>query len=286
MFVKRSAAIVSIALIMFTFAAGNASAQLMGTIKDVEQTVGPSGKMDWTTGVITAVGIGAPPAQPGNAAQARAMAERAAQVVAYRNLLEAMRGVRVDGNSTVENFMVTSDVIRTEVSGFIQGATIMDKKYMSDGSVEVTIGMRMSGALADALLPKTSPALLTGLTGTAAPAAPGQLYTGLIVDARGLGVKPAMAPRILNEDGKEVYGSALINREYAVREGMVGYLKDPVQAQANPRVTSKPLMIKALKVSGDARVDMVITNADAAMLQSASDNLSMLQKCRVIILVD
>jgi hypothetical protein len=286
MFVKRSAAFVIIVLTLFTIAAGNASAQLMGAIKDVEQQVGSSGKVDWTTGVLTAVGIGAPPAQPANAAQARAMAERAAQVVAYRNLLEVVKGVRVDSNTTVENFIVTSDVVRTEVSGIIQGATIMDKKYLSDGSVEVTVGMRLTGALAEALLPKTPPTPPTGLTGTLAPAAPGQLYTGLIVDARGLGVKPAMAPKILNEDGKEVYGSAWISRDYAVREGMVGYLKDPVQAQTNPRVTDKPLMVKAVKVAGDARVDTVITNADAAMLHSASENLSMLQKCRVIILVD
>jgi hypothetical protein len=247
----------------------------MGSIKDVIEPAGASGKVDWTTGVITAVGIGAPPAQPANAAQARAMAERAAQVVAYRNLLEAVKGVRVDSTTTVENFMVTSDVIKTEVSGIIQGAMVMDKKYMSDGSVEVTVGMKLSGALADTLLPR----------GPQTPA-PAQLYTGLIVDARGLGVKPAMAPKVLNEDGKEVYGSAWINRDYAVREGMVGYLKDPAAAQANPRVTDKPLMVKAQKVSGDARVDLVISNADAAMLQSASQNLSMLEKCKVIILVD
>jgi len=162
---------------------------------------------------------------------------------------------------------------------------IMDKKYMSDGSVEVTVGMKMSGDLANTLLPKaaTPP---TGLTGTLTPATPGQLYTGLIVDARGLGARPAMAPKIVNEDDKEVYGSAWINREYAVREGMVGYLKDPLQAQTNPRVTDKPLMVKALKVSGAGRVDLVISNADAAMLHSASQNLSMLEKCRVIILVD
>jgi hypothetical protein len=275
-----------IALSIIFFLSAGASAQLMGTIKDVEQPVGSTGKVDWTTGVLTAVGIGAPPAQPANVAQARAMAERAAQVVAYRNLLEAVKGVRVDSTTTVENFIVTSDVIRTEVSGIIQGAMIMDKKYMSDGSVEVTVGMKLTGALADALLPKTLPAPPTGLTGTLAPATPGQLYTGLIVDARGLGVKPAMAPKILNEDGKEVYGSAWINRDYAVREGMVGYLKDPVQAQTNPRVADKPLMVKALKVAGDARVDVVITNADAAMLHNAAENLSMLQKCRVIILVD
>src|SRR5512141_39645 len=195
MFSKKTAAIVIIASVMCISLGGISSEQLMGTVKDVEQAVGSSGKVDWTTGVLTAVGIGAPPAQPANAAQARAMAERAAQVVAYRNLLEAVKGVRVDSTTTVENFIVTSDVIRTEVSGIIQGAMIMDKKYMSDGSVEVTVGMRLTGALADALLPKTLPTPPTGLAGTLAPAAPGQMYTGLIVDARGLGVKPAMAPK-------------------------------------------------------------------------------------------
>lgn len=257
-------------------------AQMIGTVKDVETSVGSSGKIDWTTSVITAVGIGAPPANPANPAQARAMAERAAQVVAYRNLLESVKGVRVDSQTTVENFMVTSDVIRTQVSGFVQGAMIMDKKYMSDGSVEVTVGMKLTGALADQLLPKTPPAAPMAV----APSASGQAFTGLIVDARGLGVRPAMAPKVLNEDGKEVYGSAWINRDWAVREGMVGYLKDQGQAQQNPRVTDKPLMVKAIKTTGDARVDVVISNADAAMLQGAAQNLSFLEKCRVIILVD
>ncbi len=284
MVVKKPVIIGVLCAILLVVAAGGASAQLVGTVKDVEQPVGSTGKVDWTTGMITAVGIGAPPAQPANAAQARAMAERAAQVVALRNLLEAVKGVRVDSTTTVENFMVTSDVIKTEVSGFVQGAMPVDKKYMSDGSVEVTVGMRLTGALADALLPKgpATPATVPG----GATAAPGQLYTGLIIDARGLGVRPAMAPKILSEDGKEVYGSAWINRDYAVREGMVGYLKDPAAAQANPRVTDKPMMVKAIRVSGDARVDTVISNADAAALQSASQNLSMLEKCRVIILVD
>jgi hypothetical protein len=263
---------------------GSASAQLVGTITDVETAIGTAGKVDWTTGVITAVGIGAPPPSPANPAQARAMAERAAQVVAYRNLLEAVKGVRVDSTTTVENFIVTSDLVRTQVSGFVQGATIQDKKYMSDGSVEVTVAMKLTGALADTLLPKALPGQPAGIA--ASPGAAGQAYTGLIVDARGLGVRPAMAPKVLNEDGKEVYGSAWINRDWAVREGMAGYLKDPAQAQANPRVTDKPLMVKAIKASGEGRTDVVISNADAGMIHGAAQNLSFLEKCRVIILVD
>lgn len=288
MVVRKSAVIIVGIMALLAVSAGVSAAQqaLTGTIKDVEEQVGTTGKVDWTTGVITAVGIGAPPASPANPAQARGMAERAAQVVALRNLLESIKGVRVDSSTTVENFIVTSDIIKTQVNGIVQGATIMDKKYMSDGSVEVTVGMKITGALAEALLPKTPPATPTGLTGSLAPATQGQAYTGLIVDARGLGVRPAMAPKILNEEGKEVYGSAWINRDYAVREGMVGYLKDPLAAQTNPRVTDKPLLVKAQKVTGENRVDLVISNADAAMIHGASQNLSFLEKCRVIVLVD
>ncbi|MHB8845089.1 MAG: LPP20 family lipoprotein [Nitrospirota bacterium] len=273
-----------LAALMMASSGSIVHAQLVGSVSDVETSVGSSGKIDWTTGVITAVGIGAPPAQPANAAQARAMAERAAQVVAYRNLLEAVKGVRIDSTTTVENFMVTSDVVRTQVSGFVQGAMVMDKKYMSDGSVEVTVGMKLTGALADTLLPKTPPAPPTGIVTT--PGAAGQAFTGLIIDARGLGIRPAMAPKVLNEDGKEVYGSAWINRDWAVREGMAGYLRDPLQAQQNPRVTDKPLTVKAIKATGDARVDVVISNADASMIHGAAQNLSFLEKCKVIILVD
>ncbi len=277
----RKAGFFAVAMAVLTLVAGSAQALFAGTITDVVTPAGSTGKVDWTTNVVTAVGIGAPSEQPSNTAQARATTERAALEVAYRNLLEAVKGIQVDSTTTVENFMVTSKVIKTEVTGFIQGATIMDKKYMSDGSVEVTVGVKLTGALADTLLPKGAIPPSAG-----ASAAPDQIYTGLIVDARGLGVRPAMAPKILNEDNKEVYGSAWVNRDWAVREGMVGYLKDPAAARTNPRVADKPLTVKALKVSGDGRVDMVISNADAVTLRSATQNLNMLEKCRVIVLVD
>ena len=282
---RKNGLVAIVVMAVLILAAGSTHAQLVGSVTDVVNPAGSTGKIDWTTGVITAVGIGAPPAQPANAAQARAMAERAAQVVAYRNLLEAVKGVQVESTTTVENFIVSSDVVKTQVSGIIQGATVMDKKYMSDGSVEVTVGMKLTGALADALLPK-GPAAPQMPTGAAPATDPGQIYTGLIVDARGLGVRPAMSPKILSEDGREIYGSARVNRDWAVREGMVGYLKDPAAAKTNPRVTDKPLMVKAVKVSGDARVDMVISNADAAVLQNVTQNLNMLEKCRVVVLVD
>jgi hypothetical protein len=268
--------------------AGTTSAQLAGRVGDVIEPLGTNGSVDWTAGLVTATGLGAPPPNAVNAAQARAMAKRAAYIVATRNLLEVVKGVRVDSATLVENFMVTSDVIKTEVSGFVKGAQIMQEKSNPDGSVEVMVGVRLSGDMANTLLPRETGGGMP-LSPPATPVEPspsGQAYTGLIVDARGLGVKPAMVPKIRNEEGREVYGSAFVGRQYAVEQGMVGYLKDVGAAQGNPRVTDRPFLIKAVRADGPNKTDLVIKNGDAQALHGMKEHLSFLEKARVIVVVD
>ncbi|MEE9527667.1 MAG: hypothetical protein V3W07_08370 [Syntrophobacteria bacterium] len=244
------------------------------------------GSINWSTGKVVAVGIGAPPSKPANMAQARAMARRAAITVARRNLLEISQGVQVDSMTLVKDFTVRSDIIRTSVQGVVRNAQVIDTAYMSDGSVEVTMVMSLGGEFANVILPPPPVGTVFPLPppGTEMPAS--QVYTGMVVDARGLGARPAMAPKIVDESGKEIYGSAMVNREFAVQQGMVGYAKDLSAAQVNSRVTDRPVTIKALRTSGAAKVDVVISDSDAAKLTSAAENLSFLQKCRVMVVLD
>lgn len=244
------------------------------------------GSINWSTGKVVAVGIGAPPDKPANMAQARAMARRAAITVARRNLLEISQGVQVDSMTLVKDFTVKSDIIRTSVQGVVRNAQVIDTAYMSDGSVEVTMAMNLGGEFANVILPPPP-------VGTEFPMPPpgtemptSQVYTGMVIDARGLGARPAMAPKIVDESGKEIYGSAMVNREFAVQQGMVGYAKDLSAAQGNNRVTDRPVTIKALRTSGAAKCDVVISDSDAARLTSAAENLSFLQKCRVMVVLD
>lgn len=254
-----------------------------------------SGSINWSSAKVTAKGIGAPPADAVNMAQARMMARRAAVLDARRNLLETTQGVQVDSVTLVKNAIVQSDLIRNSVQGVIKNAQVIDTAYMSDGSVEVTMVMSLTGEFADVILPKPPmgsqgaelppmPTPPPGASGAQAPLS--QVFTGLVVDARGLGTRPAMSPKVLDADGKEIYGSAMVDREYAVQQGMAGYAKDLSAAQSNSRVTDNPLTVKALKVSGAGKSDLVISNSDAGMLSSASENLSFLQKCRVMVVLD
>jgi hypothetical protein len=251
--------------------------------------VNDNGSINWSTGTVTAVGIGAPPPNPANMAQARAMARRAAITVARRNLLELTQGVQVDSITLAKDFIVQSDIIRTSIQGVVRNAQVIDTAYMSDGSVEVTMVMSLNGEFANVMLPPPpigteGPPPIMPPTGTEGP--PSMVFTGLVLDARGLGARPAMAPKILDESGKEVYGSAMVNREFAVQQGMVGYAKDVNAAQTNGRVTDKPVTIKVLRVSGPAKCDLVISNSDAARILGAAENLSFLQKCRVMVVLD
>lgn len=284
-------------------ALGLAPVQAQTMIHVLEQ-VGQNGSVDWTTGVVTAIGQGAAPPNAANAVQARAMAERAAVVVAYRNLLEVVQGVRVDSATLVENMVLSSDVIKSQVSGFVKGAQVIKKETAPDGLVEVTVAMRLNGDFSNLVLPKARPAppiaaqalagggrAFTEQPRSPVPVEPGgavasTAYTGLIVDARGVGVRPAMAPKIRNEEGREVYGSAYVGREYAVEQGMMGYIKDLPAAQSNPRVTERPFVVKALKADGPNKTDLVISNADAHTLHGMKDNLTFLEKARVMVVLD
>jgi len=251
----------------------------------VEQ-MGDKGKINWSEGYIEAIGIGAPPERYIGKPQARPMALRAAKVDAYRNLLEVTKGVRVDSATVVKDFTVESDVINAQVEGLVRGAVVVNQDYLSDGTVEVTVRMPMAGGFAQVIIPKALEKKPESVP-PAPPAAPaGDVYTGMVVDARGLQARPAMAPKILDENGKEVYGSMSVDKDFAVQQGMSGYARDLTAAQSNPRVTNNPISVKGIKTDGPGRADIVISNADADKIRGAADNMTFLKKCRVMIVLD
>lgn len=75
---------------------------------------------EWAKRTITVTGTGSYPTGKSQA-QAKLLAKRAAQVDAYRLLAESAMGVRLQSNTTVENFLTTNDKISTKVDAMIKG---------------------------------------------------------------------------------------------------------------------------------------------------------------------
>jgi len=243
------------------------------------------GSVNWSTGIIQAKGIGAPPESLYGKPTARPMALRAATLDAYRNILEVVNGVRIDSTTVVKDYAVQSDIVMSKVEGMIQGAETVKEEYLSDGTVEITMQMNLRGGFSQIILPEEIKPP-ESIKPVAAAQSSSSVFTGMVVDARGLKARPAMSPKILDENGQEVYGSAFVSREFAVQQGMSGYAKDLAAALKNERVTDKPLTVKGLRTEGPGQSDIIISNADASRLRSASENLSFMQKCRVMIVVD
>lgn len=91
----------------------------------------------------------------GDARQMAPAGYRAAQMDAYRNMVEQVQGVQVDAESTVENFMLTNDVVKTKVNGLVKGAVVVDKFRDNDGYYHVIMEIPVfgPGSIAAAVLP-------------------------------------------------------------------------------------------------------------------------------------
>lgn len=266
-----------------------------------------NGQLDWSNGQISVTGTGAAPAKAGmSAGQKRLMAQRAAVVDGYRQLAEAINGVQVDAETLVQNYVVESDIVKTRVSALVKGAKVGNYKYMSDGTVEVTVSLSLFGSnsLSSVMVPEIierkqirtvpsyqSPPLNTNqptVVETPIPTPEAGDYTGVIIDCRGHKVTPAMSPQILDTQGREVYvGDQPIDPDMVVNSGIVAYADSLARAQSNARIGRNPLVIKAVRSGGGVhQTDAVISVDQANQLMAANQKSGFLNHSKVVFLID
>lgn len=277
---------------------GEGWAQIAGAGETIEKSA--SGQVNWTEGWIQSTGLGAPPDKAGPG-QARAMAQRAAYAVAVRNLLESVKGVRVDSATLVDNYIVKNDVIKTQVSGFVKGAQTVKTEVQSDGGVEVTVRVPLWGT-------ESLVSALAGEKGLQArdlpPETPSEEgATGLVIDARGLGVKPAVFPAVVDDKGGVVYGPETVDRAAAEQNGMVQYRSLPKDGSISslfgpdvyvirpvgmlpPREGRRPLKIKGLDKGGALKANIMISSEDAQKIRGDGQMKGALGRSKVVIVTD
>ena len=301
--------------------------------------------VNWNDAKITVQGTGIAPPNAVNPAQARMLARRAAVVDGYRQLAEVVQGVNVDAETTVENMMVTSDVIKTRVNAMIKGARVVAEGVVPGGGYQVTMEVSMFGvsnSVAQAVLEKPAvmeafpqpvasvpPAVPSvsvsvnvsanvGAAGAGGPMTPSvpavsvptpsvptpsvpappvtaapQVkppvasssaaiggFTGLVVDCRGLGLKPVMSPVIKNADGQPIYGYKNLDYDRVISEGMAAYTNNPEKLS---RAGSNPLVVKAVSLDNH-NGNPVISVADANRVLMENGKSGFLENLKVVFL--
>ena len=243
------------------------------------------GSVNWSRGVVQAKGIGIPLTKMPENSNDRTVALIDAKLDAFRIISKIIKELRINGTTDVGDYATQDPAIMSKIENMVKNAKVVKKEYLTDGTVKIEMEVNLRGGFAQLVLPKDikpldSIALVT-MNKASSP-----VFTGLVVDAKGLGVRPVMVPRILDENNQEVYGSAFVSREYAVQQGMSGYARNLKEVLNNQRVADHPLVVKGLKTLGPGRSEIVISNADASKLRSTSESLYFMKKCRVIIVVD
>lgn len=263
------------------------------------------GAINWSEGMLTATGVGLMPRDEPNRARAYLKARGYARLDALANLLMLIDRVQIDAQYVGADYTAQNEEIRASVTGFIRGAQVLDeRKIFIEGqeAVQVTVGTAMYGqrglsrlllkpSLAPPAAPVPSPPHIEltapNVPAVGSPTVEGN-YTGLIIDARGLKVQPAMAPRILRADGTVLYGAGKIDPDQLIEKGMASYYRDMSAARADARAGSNPLIIRPIGVyrRAVASTDVVISDADAAKLLAEDARTNFLKEMKVVFVVD
>jgi len=109
------------------------------------------------------------------------------------------------------------------------------------------------------------------------------LYSSIIIDVRGLSIKPMLIPAIINESGLEVYNKNFINPDDAIKHNVVSYVYTEKDAIKHKKAGKNPLFCVALK---NMNGNPVISDSDIKKMFSHKKNIEYLKKCRVIFIID
>jgi hypothetical protein len=250
---------------------------------------------DWTPAplpdeAIEVIGVAPYPARAESRAHARMQARQAAILDAQQQLVEQLYGVQVTATRRKSDRGIDED-IAAHTEGVLQGARMVAERDRGD-MYEVRMRWtppREAVALPERLpvspvLPKPTPAQTPPMR----PAAPiAQGYTGVVIDARGLGLQPSMSPRLRDAYGNTLWGNLEIAPEVVIEYGLAGWARTEAELQhpnLRARIGENPLWIRAIRVQGVGRNEVILDSADAERLLRENAVGGFLERLAVVFL--
>lgn len=288
---SRSAILVSLVLAVLASAAP--AMAFRGYVQS-----GESGSIAWGNGMIDTNATVEVPASAPDHDRAQAIAVRGAVAHARKTMLDFILGVNIDSSMTVGKFLAGDPAAAEIVRGLVHNSRL-ERPGAFDEKGRVAVYASLRGELAQAVLPATIPfqsGIAPRLPGAdvAAERSPafavGRGYetarTGIVIDARGQNVRPALVPVIYGADGIAVYGAYLVSRSSAVEKGVAAYATTDDPTVLAERVGIRPMVVKAVSAAGRNRSDVVISDSDASIVAGVLAQPGNLSRCAVVIILD
>lgn len=241
-----------------------------------------------------------------------AEAETAAIANAREALKKAALAVKVNESLTVADAIKQQPSLNAKIAAFVTEAKVGKKERMEndvhvvvvapltgdDGLVTIVLAtLSAAGQATTVPAPPNAPAPPAPPAPPTAPTPPTfpplnfpdtGPFTGLLIDARGLGVKSSVSPTIVDDAGKAVYGemAALDQKKLddIIANGIVGYLRS-AEMIPKSRVGQRPLVIRGLAKCGDTEGSVKVSKEDAAKILDEDKKCGFLKKAAVVFLL-
>ncbi|MBN2536795.1 hypothetical protein JXB37_00805 [candidate division WOR-3 bacterium] len=219
---------------------------------------------------------------------------------------EVIRRSAWDRDYTVADFLAAHTKYSNRFDRMTFDSYRGETKFRSDGGLTVDFEYPLAGSVLELLLPEPGEARLLGRVacpccgqewpeGREVPDGVALVpledentpqYTGILVDARGLGWQPALFPRVVTRAGAVAAGPEFASRRELAERGLVGLYPTRNDALMGDRTGSNPLVVRALDIAGYNGCDLVVSDEDAARIHGSKLNIQHLAECRVGFLVD
>lgn len=232
----------------------------------------PGGYVDWTRGVLVVTTSGS---QSAGAPKALQVTEQEALNRLQAKVQDEQRLVRLDSEQKVGDRMQAGDSVAGHLLESSGNFSISEARYYSSGRVELTAELPLHGWL--------RPALIDAAAGEADQGLPTD-YTGVLIDARGLSLRPSIAPKVKDPQGLVLFELASLSPEAAGERLPVRWVGDPADPEAAERAGERPLILSAKSAARGG--DIVLDEAQAARLVQITRGTSLLTDARVVVVAD
>ncbi len=209
---------------------------------------------------------------------------------------EALKDCFYNSEMTLRDFLMSNPRIERKFNQLKLNSFPKERGLLSDGTTLMEFRTPITGELLNLLAPPTGGGVPLGriacpLCGQPWPEGkefpegivPIPLeseelpkYSGVIIDARRIDLKPSLFPRVLDEEGREVYGPSFVDQEEMVKSGIVQYTLSLNSPELRDRVGDSFILISPLRTEGKYKCDVVISSQDARRIHSSPQGLVIL----------